>query len=211
MKLKELEIKLKVDSESHFQKILNTCTNLFSDSLSHILQLDEYFDTPDRQLKKQDLVIRIRTIGGRKIIALKSPRVELSSGMTERIELEFLSADEENVHDKLSGQGLKPYESVEKKRWTFNHNECEIVLDLLPFIGSFIEIEGPSEASIQEIILLLDLSSCLVISKNYGELIMDKFRQLRLPLANICATFAKEIELKKNQPSSTSAKTQKAT
>lgn len=161
---------------------------------SHVLQMDEYYDTPEGQLKKQDLVVRIRSSGKKKTIALKSPRVELPSGASSRIELEFLSADSENVHEQLLGQGLAPNEAAEKERWTFTYNECEVVLDKLPFIGSFVEIEGPSEKAISEVVDLLNLSSCRVVKKNYGELMRAKFQELRLPLTNIFATFAKEKE-----------------
>lgn len=194
MKLNELEIKIQISSEAHFQIIYDACNKLFGAPISHVLQLDEYYDTPDGQLKKQDLVIRIRSNGEKKTIALKSPRVELPSGMTNRIELEFLSAEGEKVHEQLLNQGLNPNEAAEKERWTFIYHDCEIVLDRLPFIGSFIEIEGPSEDAIHKIIHLLDLSSCQIARKNYGELMMDKFRELQLPLSNIQATFAKEQE-----------------
>ncbi len=196
MKLNELEIKIQINSDAHFQAIYDSCNKLFGAPVSHVLQLDEYYDTPDRQLKKQDLVIRIRSNGQKKTIALKSPRVELPSGITNRIELEFLSAEGEKVCEQLLSQGLNPYEAAEKERWTFVYNDCEIVLDKLPFIGSFIEIEGPSEFAINQIVSLLNLSSLPVVRQNYGELMMAKFRELQLPLSNIIATFAYEIEYK---------------
>lgn len=196
MKLNELEIKIHIETEEFFKHIHTMCEQLFGPISSHAILLDEYFDTTDRQLKKQDLVIRIRTNGNKKIIALKSPRVELSSGMNERIELEFLSADGESVQEQLERQGLSPIEASEKERWTFVHGDCEIFLDRLPFIGNFIEIEGPSEEAINKIVQLLEISSCTVVKKNYGELMLDKFQELNLPLSNICATFAKDNEFK---------------
>lgn len=196
MKLNELEIKIQIGSEELFHAIYESCNKLFGSPTSHVLQLDEYYDTPDGQLKKQDLVIRIRSNGKKKTIALKSPRVKLPSGMTNRIELEFLSAEGEKVHEQLLRQGLNPNEAAEKERWTFIYDDCEIVLDRLPFIGSFIEIEGPSEVAINKIVGMLDLSSSQIIHKNYGELMMDKFRELRLPLTNIRATFDHETEHK---------------
>lgn len=199
MKLNELEIKLQISSEEHFETIFDACKNIFGPPISHFLQLDEYYDTSDGQLKKQDLVIRIRTNGKKKMIALKSPRVELASGMSSRIELEFFSAEEETVHTQLLKQGLYPHEAAEKERWTFFHQECEIVLDKLPFIGSFIEIEGPSEAAIQDIITLLNLSAFQIVRKNYGELMKEKFQELKLPLSNIRATFAHEMECKNHR------------
>lgn len=194
MKLNELEIKIQIGSEEALQTVYDSCNQLFGPAVSHLVQLDEYYDTADGQLKKQDLVIRIRSSGEKKTIALKSPRIELPSGMSNRIELEFLSVAGEKVHEQLLSQGLNPNEAAEKERWTFIYNDCEIVLDKLPFIGSFIEIEGPSEDAIHKIIDLLDLSSCQVVRKNYGELMMDKFRELQLPLSNIQATFAKQEE-----------------
>ncbi len=196
MKLNELEIKIKIDSQEQFQRVFDLCNQLFGQPTSHVLQLDEYYDTPDGQLKKQDLVIRIRSFGDKRMIALKSPRVELPSGLTNRIELEFLAAEGNAVQDQLEKQGLQTREAAEKERWTFVFKDFEIVLDTLPFIGAFIEIEGPSEAAIHEIVQLLHLSTSKVIRKNYGELMMDKFLELNLPQSNIHATFAHEAELK---------------
>lgn len=195
MKLNEMEIKIALNSEENFQKIFQTCQSLFGPPLSHIHQLDEYFDTPDRQLKKQDLVLRIRSTDQQKIIALKSPRVALSNGITNRIELEFAAVDGENVVGQLHKQGLDSIESAEKLRWTFIHNACEIVLDKLPFIGSFIEIEGPSEKEIHAIMNLLGLSTFEVIHKNYGELMSSKFKELGLPDSPVFATFENEKKM----------------
>jgi adenylate cyclase, class 2 len=192
MKLNELEIKIQIDSEAHFSQVYDKCAALFGAPASHVKQLDEYYDTADKQLKQQDLVIRIRSFGDKQTIALKSPRVDLPSGMNSRIELEFQAAESEEVQKQLHKQGLLPHEVSEKERWTFLYKECEIVLDRLPFIGSFVEIEGPSENEIHALVLLLNLSSYPVIRQNYGELMIQKFQLLGLPVSSICATFAKE-------------------
>lgn len=63
------------------------------------VQLDEYFDTPDEQLKEQDLTLRLRSIEGDVKVALKSPRVHLASGMTDRIELEFSAANQTEIRE----------------------------------------------------------------------------------------------------------------
>lgn len=194
MRLNELEIKISIGSDENLIKIYQQCTQLFGSPVSHLKQLDEYFDTSDGQLKKQDLVIRIRSNGEKQTIALKSPRVELPSGMTNRIELEF-STDGEQVRSQLLNQGLDPVEVAEKEHWTFMYEDCEIVLDKLPFIGSFIEIEGPSELAIHKVVSLLQLTSHEVVRQNYGELMRGKFRELQLSLTHICATFAKEKEM----------------
>lgn len=192
MKLNEIEIKIKLDSKSHFEHVFEACCKLFGPPSSHVLQLDQYYDTSDGQLKKQDLVIRIRSHEGQRTIALKSPRVELPGGITKRIELEFQASVGESVHEQLENQGLNPWEAAEKERWTFVHKDCEIVLDHLPYIGHFIEIEGPTEAAIHDMVQALKLTSSSVIRKNYGELMKEKFIELNLPLTHIQATFAAE-------------------
>lgn len=192
MRLNELEIKIAIGSDDELKQVYNRCVEAFGSPISHLQQLDEYYDTLDRQLKKLDLVVRIRTNGEKKTIALKSPRVELESGITNRIELEFISAEAEKVHEQLLKQGLRANESAEKERWTFIYQDCEIVLDRLPFIGAFLEIEGPSEKAIHEVVVLLQLSSHKVIRQNYGELMTAKFLELCLPVENIHATFANE-------------------
>lgn len=195
MKMSELEVKIRLNSLEHLQQIFERCQQLFGPPTSHVMQLDEYFDTEDRQLKKQDLVIRIRSIEGQKIIALKSPRVQLPSGASERIELEFAAAEGEAVINQLKHQGLGVRQSSEKERWTFAHHEVEVMLDHLPFLGAFIEIEGPSENAIQEVLALLQLSSKAIERKNYGELMSEKLQELGI--SNMHATFSKEAQFQK--------------
>ena len=190
MKLNELEMKIQLESEDHFQSVFDRCEKVFGPPVSQMRQLDKYYDTSDSQLKKQDLVIRIRSMGDQRTIALKSPRVQMPHGASSRIELEFVAAEAKKVEEQLSSQGLQAYEASEKERWTFTFKECEIVIDRLPFIGSFVEIEGPTEAAILEIVQLLHLSSFAPLQKNYGELIAEKFK--KLGLSQIHATFAAE-------------------
>lgn len=194
MKLCELEIKLALNPKE-FDLVFQRCEELFGPPSSYLHQLDEYFDTQDNQLKQQDLVIRIRSNGDTQTIALKSPRVDLPNGMTKRIELEFKTLEGEKVRQQLNHQGLASHESAEKIRWTFCKDAIEIVLDKLPFIGTFIEIEGPSEEAIEAVISKLGLSSHEPIRNNYGELMKAKFKELQLPLNQIHATFAKEEEV----------------
>jgi predicted adenylyl cyclase CyaB len=192
MKLNELEIKIKVGTEKQFQETFELCTKLYGPPTSHVLQLDEYYDSPDCQLLNQDLVLRIRSVDNEKMVALKSPRLKLPNGMTKRIELEFASSDGKKVQDQLKDQGLVVRQSSEKERWTFTYKDIEILFDRLPFIGTYIEIEGPTTAAIQKIVDVLKLNSNTVIQKNYGELMRAKFLELGLPLENMHATFKQE-------------------
>ncbi len=192
MRLNELEVKIQLKSSEHFKQIFEDCRRLYGEPTSHLFQRDEYYDTDDAQLKKHDLVVRIRSIGDNHTIALKSPRLLTSNGLSHRIELEFLAAEGKQVYEQLNRQGLNISYAGEKERWTFVYGDIEIVLDKLPFLGSFIEVEGPDEAAIQQVIKKLKLSIDLAIRKNYGELMEEKFQELGLNASEIQATFSAE-------------------
>lgn len=195
MRLQELEVKLHLHSQKHFQEVFDACTRMYGPPTSHDLQLDNYYDTGDGQLKKQDLVLRIREIDHTQTIALKSPRVQLPRGAHSRIELEFTAAAGQDLERQLSKQGLQVVYSAEKERWTFVIGELEVALDRLPFLGWFIEVEGPSEAAIEHVLLALRLSSQNAIRQNYAELMTAHLKKLRIPPAQFSATFAAEKAL----------------
>lgn len=195
MRLQELEVKLHLHSQEHFQEVFDACTRMYGPPTSHDLQLDSYYDTGDGQLKKQDLVLRIREIDHTQTIALKSPRVQLPKGAHNRIELEFTAAAGQDLERQLSKQGLQVVYSAEKERWTFVMEELEVALDRLPFLGWFIEVEGPSEAAIEQVLLALRLSSQDAIRQNYTELMTAHLKKQGIPPAQYRATFAAEKTL----------------
>ncbi len=192
MKLNELEIKIHLPSQEEFQHIYTLCQSYFGPPVSHVRQLDEYFDTSDGQLKKQDLVIRIRSIGNSETVAFKSPRVCLPGGMTSRIELEFKAAADQQPREQLLRQGLAVAQASEKERWTFEQEDIEVVLDHLPFIGFFVEIEGPTQEAIHQMVAKLQLPHGAGIQQHYGELTTAKFAALGLPTTHIISTFEAE-------------------
>ncbi len=197
MKLNELEVKIRLETEERFQQVFQACQLLYGPPQSHVLQLDQYYDTPDGQLKDQDLVIRIRSIGEQQAIALKSPCIRLPNGLSSRIELEFMAADGNVVCQQLVDQGLHVRQSSEKERWMFVHKDLEISLDRLPFLGYFIEVEGPNEAAIHGVLHALKLPPDGAVLKHYGELMRDRFEELGMPLKGLQATFAAEDAWKK--------------
>jgi predicted adenylyl cyclase CyaB len=192
MKLCELEIKIQLDSQAHFHETLGLCQDIYGPMASQIRQLDEYWDTLDGQLRKQNLLIRVRTVNGCQTIALKSPRVQLPSGMHHRIELEFATLQGPQVVDQLKNQNLCIVQASEKERWTFVQDDLEIAVDRLPFLGCFVEVEGPNEAAIKEVLKTLELDTKPATTKHYSELMTDYFKALQLPTTYIQATFAAE-------------------
>lgn len=194
--LNETEIKLQFPSEGEMQRILLWCERELGPG-TLITQRDEYYDTSTESLRHHDLTLRLRTANDKLLIAMKSPRVFLTDAIHDRIELEFTAADRDEVTRAINRYQLRPTAITEKRRWRFVSKEFTILIDQLPFIGSFLEIEGPSVQKINEIVSLLGLPERAAVNKNYSELLEDKLREIGLPLRpNLRATFDEEMRWK---------------
>jgi predicted adenylyl cyclase CyaB len=194
MLLYETEIKIRLDSEARLSSTITLCTNLYGDG-ENLLQVDEYFDTPEEHLKTEDLTLRLRTINGIVRVAMKSSRERITEAMHKRIELEFTAADAREVREQIVRQGLITTAIYEKQRWRFKTDDSKIVVDRLPFIGTFVEVEAASPRRINNVLNLLRLSINDAVSDNYTELLEAKFKELGLPLRpNLRATFEAEAQ-----------------
>jgi adenylate cyclase class 2 len=95
------------------------------------------FDFPDRRLQRAGQVLRVRSNhDGR--LTFKAPGVDPEH----RQELEVGIDDPQAARRLLESLGLQVVFAYEKYRETFTLDDCEVMLDELPF-GSFVEIEGP--------------------------------------------------------------------
>jgi adenylate cyclase class IV len=61
----------------------------------------------------------------------------------------------------------------EKVRESWLLDDCRVELDQPPGIGLFVEIEGPSESSIQEVRAKIGLSDTAPVRESYVRLLMD--------------------------------------
>lgn len=196
----ETELKLRLRSSEDMQRVLAWCRENLDNSVQ-VSQRDEYYDTPTEDLRKQDLSLRLRTVNGRSFVALKSPRVFLTENIHDRIELEFEAADRDEVFANIERYGLAATAITEKRRWEFKKDDFKIVIDQLPFIGSFLEIEAPTVERITSIILMLGVSESDGVNKNYSELLEDKLKEIGLPVRpQLRATFDDETTWYSRRP-----------
>lgn len=105
-------------------------------------QLDEYYDTPDGQLRRQDLVARLRVVAGVVTAGFKGPRTYPDDGTSRRVEVEFPAAAD--VRDAFARQGLVPVWRLAKRRREYRPADGPLVVavDELPELGTFAEFEG---------------------------------------------------------------------
>jgi adenylate cyclase class 2 len=103
-------------------------------------------DYPDMRLHKNDEGrLRVRDEADKITVTYKSGKDQQYANETETTVGSY-----EVMIELFQSIGLVPYTSQESKRETWLLGEVEIVLDVWPWLKPYIEIEGPSEQSIQD-------------------------------------------------------------
>ena len=136
-------------------------------------QLDEYYDTPDGQLRRQDLVARLRVVAGAVTAGFKGPRSYAGDGTYQRVEVEFPAAGE--ARDAFARQGLVAVWRLAKRRLEFRRGRLVVAVDELPRLGTYAEFEGDRA----QITLAREQVADLIgppERRNYAELAADWLR-----------------------------------
>jgi len=169
----EIEAKLKVDS---FDDIERRLTELGAEFVGDYFQKDYYLDDSDRSLTNGDICLRLRceTTCGRERAALTYKGAKEKSDFKKRREIEIDISDSDALTELLSALGYASVTVVEKKRQLWRVGRCEVALDRLPQLGSFVEVEGPNSKSIAEVQRTLGLGHLLHIAESYACLIEQK-------------------------------------
>lgn len=102
--------------------------------------------------------LRVRDEGHKVTLTFKKfdGSKELAIDSAQEIEVEV--SDFQKTIDLLSATGLEFRSFQESKRETWRLGEVEIVLDIWPWLDPYMEIEGPTEAQLQEVAEQLSLS-----------------------------------------------------
>lgn len=171
----EVEAKIRVDSFAPVREALRASDAVF---LGKVLQSDTYFDTPDHSLQHSDRGMRIRRLelldgGGaqwdtRPQLTYKGPREGEATYKTRR-EVQTHFDAPAVMEEVLAACGMVRSMSIQKRRASYRLAACLVELDELPFIGRFVEIEGPDQERICACAAGLGLS---------GETIQDSYLHL---------------------------------
>ena len=176
MKL-EIEAKLKVDSLDVLTEHLQQAGAVFK---YDVVERDSYLVDAGRVMVKKGCGLRLRkqSVGDNEkyILTYKGPKQQ--SRFKSRQELEVCVSDIKTTEDLFLAMGCRKKLEFEKKRsiWTFM--SCSISLDRLPLLGCFIEVEGPDETIITQVLQTLGLADTEHISKGYARLMADKLDEL---------------------------------
>lgn len=169
----EIETKLKVESLGEVEKKLE---ELGAEFLGEQLQEDCYFDDAGRTLTKGDRCLRLRrqVAGGNEKIFLTYKGAKEKARVKKRREIEFEIEDGDAAGKLFAALGYEQRLVFEKKRRLWRLGGCEVALDEVGVLGSFVEIEGSDEKQIADVQELLGLASVAHIKESYACLISER-------------------------------------
>ena len=174
----EIEAKFAAASHDSLRRRLRAIGAEFRQT---VIQTDSYFDTPERTLLNGQSGLRVRETSVRRRakgvrpdtrpqLTYKGPRRPGKAKIRREIETHFDTPGA--VEEMLAALGYEIILSYQKRRTTYKLGSCLIELDELPFVGAFIEIEGPGERQVLTLAGKLGLDGD-PIKTSYAHLIAD--------------------------------------
>ena len=164
----EIEAKLRLPDAAALHEKLDEL-NAVRDRQIH--ETNTYFDLPEGRLKSTDQGLRIRvereTPGNttRAVITHKGPRTH--GKFKSRTETETVVEDARAAETLLVALGYQRMLSFEKQRTRYLLDDCRVEIDTLPYLGTFVEIEGHRDEAVTRVLERLGLSDEPLIRASY--------------------------------------------
>lgn len=176
----EIEGKMRLSDPGAIERTLQS---LQAEDAGEIFETNTFFDTRQGELKSGDQGLRIRVEkladDQRQVtITHKGPRAHGQLKSRNETELRV-----ENAHDAaqlLTELGYQPVLTFEKRRRRFVLDGCHVELDHLPYIGDFIEIEGPSDQAVFSVREKLGLANEPLVKTSYIAMLATYLREHHL-------------------------------
>lgn len=161
MQKKEIEMKAVLKSS---QKLRRKLIELGARKLGKYKELNIKLDFPDKRLEKNDLILRLRKKGDKNILTFKSGKIAGKAKIRNEYETEI--GDFETILKILKNLGFIIVFKFEKIREEYEFESADIVIDKLPKLGYFCEIEADNENKIFDIAKKLGMKN--LTKRGYG-------------------------------------------
>lgn len=169
----ELECKLRVDRHDDVRSALEAGGAVY---VGRVAETNRIFDSADGSLRRSGRALRVRSIevldgdGPGTTLTYKGPRQAGPFKRREEIEVEVGGV--EPTVAMLRALGYIERLVFEKRRETWRLGACSVELDDVPTLGRFVEIEGPDDGSIREVMDRIGLAGEKSIGDGYVSLLM---------------------------------------
>jgi adenylate cyclase, class 2 len=170
----EIEAKMKVDDLNEMRLRLQSAR---AQPAGLHLEINTFFDTPDESLRRADKGLRLRENRDAEkkttdyIVTFKGPRQP--GQLKTRPETEFTVDDPATAAEVFDSLGYKKLLSFQKRRESWLLLGCKVELDELPYLGSFVEIEGPTPAKVMHVRKVLQLADQPIVTTSYASLLVN--------------------------------------
>lgn len=177
----EIEAKIGITEEEALS-ILSTLTGKRLE-IEDERELNTLYDDATGSLHFKGICLRLRRVDtylrGRTAYLLTYKGVAKGGRYKKREELETFLSEEESatimaIHERLGFHSSFYYE---KRRRSASYNDCTICVDLIPHLGWFLEVEGPSERHITRIMKEFGLQDRPCLKDGYPTLIQRYMKQ----------------------------------
>ncbi len=168
----ETEAKIRV---ADHQALREQLTQLGAKCQAERLEIDIFFDTAQGELLKGDRALRLRRVGDEQVLTYKGPPEQ--SKYKQRQEIQTSVADGDAVRSLLGELGFTQSLVFEKRRQSWLLDDCRVELDTLPLLGAFVEVEGPCEGAIGQVLSKLGLDKADLIATPYPILLRDHLKR----------------------------------
>jgi adenylate cyclase class 2 len=188
----EIEAKMAVPD---LDVVRSKLRDIGSERAGRTLETNTFFDTEDRSLLAADEGLRLRrnhdveTDADEHVITYKGPRMH--GVLKSRDEVELIVASSEDATQLLERLGFVRMLSFEKRRESWKLGGCKVELDELPYLGSFVEVEGPDEATVLAVREQLGLSDRPMVKSSYIAMLMGHLQERGQTRRNV--TFADAV------------------
>ena len=167
--MKEIEIKFRLDNPDAIRDKIKKIGAKF---IKKVFEENFRFDNAKNEIQSKNHLLRLRkddvvrltfkdkrkysqNINGRNLQVAEEIEVEISDFRKMKIILERL--------------GFKIFSRYQKEREIWHYQNCEVLIDKLPYLGYFLEIEAPAQ-DIEKLTELLGLNIQNGIINSYGEI-----------------------------------------
>jgi adenylate cyclase class 2 len=174
----EIEAKMAVDS---IEPVRVRLRDAGAEPIGRFLETNVFLDTEDRSLLAADEGLRMRanksldTGESEFIITYKGPRQVGQLKSREEVEVTVHNGAE--AVTLLERLGYLTMIQFEKRRESYRLDDCRVELDEMPHLGFFVEVEGPSEASVLKVRDRLRLSDRPLMKSSYVSLLMSYLQE----------------------------------
>ena len=182
----EIEAKLKIDSHELVRQRLAELSATF---VSHVLETNVIYDSADGLLRASGRALRVRhceTLKGQPVastLTFKGPRQP--GPFKSRPEVETVIEDPPAAETILVELGYVVRLRFQKRRETWKLNRCTIALDELPYLGLFVEIEGPDADVVTQLQQQLKLGDTPHTESSYPSMLANHCTAAGIDLSDI--------------------------